>query len=224
MAAYPYRPGPGAGPAAGAALPDQSFLWNVFQRVDKDRSGVISDNELQQALSNGTWTPFNPVTVRSIISMFDRENKAGVNFSEFTGVWKYITDWQNVFRTYDRDNSGMIDKNELKQALSGFGYRLSDQFHDILIRKFDRQGRGQIAFDDFIQGCIVLQVTTLCSQPELDSQTVNRFRWSPGVATGDRRGGGAGQRTLSWRRETCPSSLCGWAPPRAWAGRWALTF
>lgn len=162
MAAYSYRPGPGAGPgpAAGAALPDQSFLWNVFQRVDKDRSGVISDNELQQALSNGTWTPFNPVTVRSIISMFDRENKAGVNFSEFTGVWKYITDWQNVFRTYDRDNSGMIDKNELKQALSGFGYRLSDQFHDILIRKFDRQGRGQIAFDDFIQGCIVLQRLT----------------------------------------------------------------
>ncbi|XP_014308281.1 programmed cell death protein 6 isoform X3 [Myotis lucifugus] len=161
MAAYPYRPGPGTGPSpgppVGAALPDQSFLWNVFQRVDKDRSGVISDNELQQALSNGTWTPFNPVTVRSIISMFDRENKAGVNFSEFTGVWKYITDWQNVFRTYDRDNSGMIDKNELKQALSGFGYRLSDQFHDILIRKFDRQGRGQIAFDDFIQGCIVLQ-------------------------------------------------------------------
>lgn len=53
--------------------------------------------------------------------MFDRENKGGVNFNEFTGVWKYITDWQNVFRTYDRDNSGMIDKNELKQALTGFG-------------------------------------------------------------------------------------------------------
>ena len=152
----PLPPGPGNRPAAGAMLPDQSFLWNVYQRLDKDKSGVISDKELQQALSNGTWTPFNPVTVRSIIFMFDRENKAGVNFSEFTGVWKYITDWQNVFRTYDRDNSGMIDKNELKQALSGFGYRLSDQCHDILIRKFDRQGRGQIAFDDFIQGCIVL--------------------------------------------------------------------
>lgn len=34
MAAYPYRPGPTAGPSpvSGAALPDQSFLWNVFQR------------------------------------------------------------------------------------------------------------------------------------------------------------------------------------------------
>ncbi|MEJ1273101.1 hypothetical protein NN561_003960 [Cricetulus griseus] len=98
------------------------------------------------------------MTVRSIVSIFDRENKAGVNFSEFTGV--YITDWQNVFLAYDRDISGMIDKNELKQALSGSGYRLSDQFCDILIRKFDRQGRGQIEFDDFIQGCIVLQRLT----------------------------------------------------------------
>ncbi|XP_059390826.1 programmed cell death protein 6-like [Carassius carassius] len=143
-----------------SAPPDQSFLWNIFQRVDKDRSGAISDTELQQALSNGTWTPFNPVTVRSIISMFDRENKGGVNFNEFAGVWKYITDWQNIFRTYDRDNSGFIDKNELKQALTGFGYRLSDQFYNTLIEKFDRQKRSQVAFDDFIQCCIVLQRLT----------------------------------------------------------------
>nr|XP_054497610.1 programmed cell death protein 6 isoform X1 [Agelaius phoeniceus] len=157
-AGYQQRPN-GSGGVPGA-LPDPSFLWSVFQRVDKDRSGIICDNELQQALSNGTWTPFNPATVRSILGMFDRENKGGVNFNEFTGVWKYITDWQNVFRTYDRDNSGMIDKNELKQALTGFGYRLSDQFYDILIRKFDRQGKGQVAFDDFIQCCVVLQRLT----------------------------------------------------------------
>lgn len=36
-------------------------------RVDKDRSGAISADELQQALSNGTWTPFNPETVRLMI-------------------------------------------------------------------------------------------------------------------------------------------------------------
>ncbi|KAF7247832.1 Programmed cell death protein 6 [Varanus komodoensis] len=89
-------------------MPDANFLWGVFQRVDKDRSGVISDSELQHALSN---------------AMFDRDNKGGVNFNEFTGVWKYISDWQNVFRTYDRDNSGMIDKQELKQALTGFAYK-----------------------------------------------------------------------------------------------------
>ncbi|XP_032298468.1 programmed cell death protein 6 isoform X3 [Coturnix japonica] len=117
----------------GMGLPDPSFLWNVFQRVDKDRSGVISDTELQQALSNGTWTPFNPATVRSILGMFDRENKGGVNFNEFTGVWKYITDWQNVFRTYDRDNSGMIDKSELKQALTEVFPRMEEMKAHLLV-------------------------------------------------------------------------------------------
>ncbi len=38
------------------------------------------------------------------------------------------------------------------------GYRLSDQFYGTLIEKFDRQRKGQVAFDDFIQCCIVLQV------------------------------------------------------------------
>jgi hypothetical protein len=35
---------------------DQSFLWNMFQLVDKDRSEAISDNELQQTLPNDMWT------------------------------------------------------------------------------------------------------------------------------------------------------------------------
>lgn len=39
-------------------------------RVDKDRSGAITADELQQALSNGTWTPFNPETVRLMIGNY----------------------------------------------------------------------------------------------------------------------------------------------------------
>ncbi|KAL4657116.1 programmed cell death protein 6-like [Arapaima gigas] len=149
--------------------PDQSFLWSVFQRVDKDHSGSISASELQQALSNGTWTPFNPVTVQSIISMFDKDNKGGVNFSEFAGVWKYINDWQSIFHMFDTDNSGLIDKNELKQALSMFGYRLSDQFYNTLLHKFDRQRKGQMAFDDFIQCCTALQrLTDLFQRNDMD--------------------------------------------------------
>ncbi|ELU02035.1 hypothetical protein CAPTEDRAFT_148620 [Capitella teleta] len=140
--------------------PDQNFLWGVFQRVDKDRSGQISTQELGQALSNGTWNPFNPETVRLMIGMFDRDSSGTINFQEFSSLWKYVTDWQNCFRGFDRDNSGSIDKNELQQALTAFGYRLSDSFYSLLVRKFDRQGRGVIVFDDFIQCCVVLQTLT----------------------------------------------------------------
>lgn len=42
------------------------MFWFYF-RVDRDGSGAITSNELQQALSNGSWTPFNPETVRLMI-------------------------------------------------------------------------------------------------------------------------------------------------------------
>lgn len=91
--------------------------------------------------------------------MFDRENRGTVSFQDFGALWKYVTDWQNCFRSFDRDNSGNIDRNELKTALSSFGYRLTDGLIDILIRKYDRFGRGTILFDDFIQCCVTLYVS-----------------------------------------------------------------
>jgi len=141
-------------------MPDDAWLRNVFAQVDKDRSGHINATELQSALSNGTWKPFNTETVRIMIGMFDRDRSGTIGFDEFKHLWKYVTDWLNCFRSFDRDNSGNIDKNEMKQALTTFGYRLTDQFYEILMRKFDRDGRGVIYFDDFIQACVTLQTLT----------------------------------------------------------------
>ncbi|CAJ0955571.1 unnamed protein product, partial [Mesorhabditis belari] len=42
-------------------------LQSIFSSVDRDRSGQISSDELQRALSNGTWNPFNPETCRLMI-------------------------------------------------------------------------------------------------------------------------------------------------------------
>ncbi|XP_043482460.1 programmed cell death protein 6 isoform X2 [Leptopilina heterotoma] len=141
-------------------MPNRDFLWDVFQRVDRDHSGAITSDELQQALSNGTWTPFNPETVRLMIGMFDRRQSGTVNFEEFGALWKYVTDWQNCFRSFDKDGSGNIDRHELKTALTNFGYRLNDDVINMLIRKYDRAGKGTIYFDDFIQCCVVLYTLT----------------------------------------------------------------
>jgi len=42
----------------------------ICSSVDRDKSGYISAEELQVALSNGTWTPFNPETVRLMIGKY----------------------------------------------------------------------------------------------------------------------------------------------------------
>lgn len=145
---------------ASGSVPDRNYLLAIFQKVDKDRSGAIDAAELQAALSNGNWTPFNPDTVRLMIGMFDKTNSNVISFDNFGHLWKYVTDWQQSFRNFDQDNSNNINKNELKTALTTFGYRFSEPFFDVLMNKFDRSRKGVIFFDDFIQCCIVLHMLT----------------------------------------------------------------
>ncbi|VDM96454.1 unnamed protein product [Thelazia callipaeda] len=135
-------------------------LLNIFISVDTDASGKISSDELQRALSNGTWNPFNPETCRLMISMFDSDHDGAINFDEFSALWNYINQWTQCFRSFDVDGSGNIDKREMSLALSQFGYRLSDRFIDLLMTKFDRTHTHRINFDDFIQLCVVLQTLT----------------------------------------------------------------
>ena len=52
--------------------------------------------------------------------MFDRDSNGTITFNEFSSLWKYITDWQNTFRSYDKDNSGTIDKRELQTGVNQF--------------------------------------------------------------------------------------------------------
>ncbi|KAJ1932186.1 hypothetical protein FBU59_006460 [Linderina macrospora] len=73
--------------------------------------------------------------------MFDRDHSGTISFDEFVGLWRYIEEWKQCFRTFDRDNSGTIDRGELLQALSAFGFRVSPQIVDMLIRKYDVQGK-----------------------------------------------------------------------------------
>ena len=49
------------------------------------------------------------------------------SLSEFAGLWKYISDWQGVFRHFDRDGSGTIDGDELANAFANFGHNLAPE-------------------------------------------------------------------------------------------------
>jgi Ca2+-binding EF-hand superfamily protein len=124
---------------------DEAFLQRIFQQVDKDRSNAINATELQACLSNGTWEPFNAETIKLMITMFDKNHKGQLNYEEFKQLWKYIEDWRQCFLSFDKDKSGYINKEELKLALTTFGYQLTDTFYDLLLTKFVKGGQGKCA-------------------------------------------------------------------------------
>ncbi|KAI8352108.1 hypothetical protein BD560DRAFT_409144 [Blakeslea trispora] len=150
----PHGPPPGSDPQ----------LWSWFTAVDTDNSGQLSVDELQRALVNGDWSPFNIETVRTMVNMFDKDNSGTIDFNEFAGLWKYIEDWKRCFQTFDADNSGNIDVVEMRNALKTFGYNLSDQFIRVLVQKFDKyghaEGKGNITFDNFVQACVTVKTLT----------------------------------------------------------------
>ena len=54
------------------------------------------------------------------LGMFDQDNSGAIEFNEFFALWQYVTDWQRTFRSYDLDNSGNIDRQELKTGDAKF--------------------------------------------------------------------------------------------------------
>ncbi|KAH9961207.1 EF-hand [Lactifluus volemus] len=154
------------GPPAGA----DPQLWQWFTAVDSDRSGSISVSELQAALVNG----FDLDTVKMLMNIFDTDRNGTIGFAEFAGLWKYISDWQGVFRHFDRDRSGSIDGRELSEAMRSFGYNLSPILLTLIERKYasaPTTGYGPppgITFDRFVRACVAVKTLTESFQ-RLDS-------------------------------------------------------
>ncbi|VDC03300.1 unnamed protein product [Peniophora sp. CBMAI 1063] len=153
----PYQQQQYHGPPPGA----DPQLWQWFNDVNADRSGAISVNELQSAL------------------IFDTDRSGSIGFNEFSGVWKYITDWQNVFRHFDRDRSGSIDGVELAEALRSFGYNLPPSILTLIEQKFTAgpsSGYGPppgITFDHFVRACVAVKTLTEAFQ----RQDTDRDGW-----------------------------------------------
>ncbi|KAM5537918.1 hypothetical protein V8D89_008394, partial [Ganoderma adspersum] len=114
---------------------------------------------------------FDLDTVKLLMTIFDTDRSGTIGFNEFSGLWKYIKDWQNVYRHFDRDRSGSIDGQELHHALQQFGYNLSPALLRLLEAKYDfNQGSGPrgapgmppsagggITFDRFVRACVVVK-------------------------------------------------------------------
>ncbi|KAH7889843.1 EF-hand [Phlebopus sp. FC_14] len=145
---------------------EDAQLWQWFSAVDTDRSGALSVTELQNALVNGNWTNFDLDTVKMLMNIFDTDRSGTIGFTEFVGLWKYIAEWQRVFKHFDRDQSGSIEGRELAEALRSFGYNLSPPLLTVLEQKF---ASGTVAaygpppgitFDRFVRACVTVKTLT----------------------------------------------------------------
>jgi len=142
--------------------------------IDQDGSGEISPRELQSALINDGGLMFSSNTVNYLMSIFDIDGSKGIGFPEFESLWNYITQWRQMFESFDVDRNGKIDADELGLALAHYDLRVGPTVLDLLVKKYAAapppRNRGphygappppppppQINLDRFVCACVVVR-------------------------------------------------------------------
>ncbi|CAK9238569.1 unnamed protein product [Sphagnum troendelagicum] len=128
-------------------------IVRVFEQADTDRSGTIEAKELGKILS-ADYGDFSPRTVRLMLHLYadNKTDTTRIGPAGFVPLWMAIDQWQTVFERFDRDRSGTIEGNELREALLSLGFNIPPQVLHILVSKYDTTGRGRsIEYDNFIE-------------------------------------------------------------------------
>ena len=92
--------------------------------------------------------------------LFDQNCTGNIDVHEFATLMQYVQKWRDMFERYDADRSGSIEIGELHKAYNEMGYRVSPQFCQVVVARFDQRGRRCLRLDDFIQSCIMIQKLT----------------------------------------------------------------
>lgn len=132
-----------------------------FQAADRDQSGFIDDKELQGALSSYNQS-FSMRTVHLLMYLFTNSNVRKIGPKEFTSLFYSLQSWRTIFERFDKDRSGKIDTNELRDALLSLGFSVSPVVLDLLVSKFDKSGgrNRAIEYDNFIECCLTVKGLT----------------------------------------------------------------
>lgn len=95
-------PAPTRAAMASAGGPD---IGALFMAVDTDKSGQISWQELQTALSNGGYQKFAARTCKLLIRLFDTDRSGEIGYHEFSQLWGYLGSWSSYYQAHDTDRS-----------------------------------------------------------------------------------------------------------------------
>ncbi len=120
------------------------------------RVGSISIDELRGVMKSLGQNPTDEELARMIQSVDDNGNNE-IDFQEFLILMnstKSMCDdpdreLRDAFAVFDSDGSGLISRSELKGLLNNLGQVLSDEEIDAMMNVVDKDGNGEIDFEEF---------------------------------------------------------------------------
>lgn len=141
----------------------ESEMRKVFDEIDSNRDGLISEEELRQFMS--CWgKDASDSEAHGLIACVDRNQDGAVDFEEFLSLYKIHEPDDatgddkeereallGAFRVFDRNRDGFISAQELQAVLRQLGRREGKSLFTCkkMISRVDRDGDGQCDIRDF---------------------------------------------------------------------------
>jgi len=134
-------------------------LRDTFIGMDRNGDGQLTLAELKDGCKAVGITDFEEV--KTVFQSLDADSSGSIGYTEFLAGMidkkNYLQEelcWE-AFRTFDRDGSGSIEIEELKEMLKdqSLDKRVlaGDKDVEELFKEADKNGDGQITFDEFME-------------------------------------------------------------------------
>ena len=140
---------------AGSLTQDEiAGLKNLFEAIDKDRSGSITFNELKDGLMRQGCS-VTEQQLKEIMADVDADGNGTLDLDEFIAATMHIynavkgENLVNAFRSLDMDGSGFLTTGELKAALVSNNSSISDDEINNIIKDVDKNHDGKIDYEEF---------------------------------------------------------------------------
>lgn len=133
---------------------DQQQLRKLFDQLDKNKDGKIDFKELSEfygSLNTGTFSKADNDSKIDAYKLFESitssNEKSSVNF-DFNDFMEYVSQKDKKIRIFfnhmDKDNNGIIDRNEIKKGFEELGIILKREQVEKLLHDMDNNGELEI--------------------------------------------------------------------------------
>lgn len=131
-------------------------MKEIFDLFDKDKDGFITTNELDDCLRANHLNPTQS-ELSKYKSDFDKFNDGKISFAKFREIFQELK--QNAlteesliscFKIFDKKNTGFINVDEFKNAMTTVGDRMDAASFEEILRWADVKGE-KIEYKEFVK-------------------------------------------------------------------------